>query len=134
VIKIDDSDPEFYEFTFEVIVGDHAGRTIRMRNYLSKESLWALRRTIEALGFKVPDSAFKLDLDTLLNRKCVITCKMKPSKDGSTEYLNIVGMAPASTWVGNAWIHARPRTSAVMKKDKGRGAIGIPDVSETPGA
>lgn len=101
VTKVDDSDPDYYEFVFEVIAGDHAGQTIKMRNYLSKESLWALRRTLEALGFKVPESAFRIDLDALVGRKCVVVCKLKADrKDPTKEYNNIVGMALASTWDG----------------------------------
>lgn len=104
VVRVDDSDPDYYEFTFEVIAGEHAGETIRMRNYLRKESLWALRRTLEALGFKVPDSAFRIDLDALVNRKCVIVCQLKKASPTSHNpdavYNNVVGLEPASRWDG----------------------------------
>ncbi len=136
VKSVDNSDPEYYKWVFEVIAGPCAGQTIQMRNYLNKESLWALRRTLECLGVKVPNSAFRIDLDALVGRKLVIVCDYKTDRrDPSKKYLNVVDMALASTWEGEQ-PKADPAkdTTQFIDGDEEEDEEEVPDVLKGPQA
>lgn len=54
--------------TFEFASGpkDIRGRKIQDRHWLTAESLWTLRNMLEAMGYNVPSSNMKLDVDKML--------------------------------------------------------------------
>ena len=92
-------DPDYYQWIFEVVAGPYAGQTIQHRNWLRTEALWALRRTLEALGVKLPDSAFRIDLDKLIGRRLVIVVALRKASNGK-EYYNVINVKKASEWQG----------------------------------
>lgn len=52
-------------FTLEILDGEFANRRVYLNNSLQPHALFGFRKTLEALGVKVPTSAMQIDLKKL---------------------------------------------------------------------
>lgn len=52
-------------FTLEILDGEYAGRRLFLNNSLQPHALFGFRKTLEALGVKVPTSSMQVDLKKL---------------------------------------------------------------------
>lgn len=57
---------QYVQFTLTIIDGKHEGKNLRHMNSLQPHALFALRNTLEALNYPIPDGAFDLDLKSLV--------------------------------------------------------------------
>lgn len=53
-------------FTLEILDGEFAGRRLYLNNSLQPHALFGFRKTLEALGVKVPTSSMQVDLKKLI--------------------------------------------------------------------
>lgn len=60
-------------FEFVFLDGKYKGKRMFHRCNLLPQSLWVFRNTLEAMGVKVPDKRFKVDLKPLVGKKLAIT-------------------------------------------------------------
>lgn len=63
---------------YKFVEGKHKGKLIKDRIVLvgnedKKDTLWKLTQVLEALGKKIPDSAFKLNIDNLIGGEVAVT-------------------------------------------------------------
>ena len=60
-----DGDSQYIRFGLSIIDGTHTGKNLRHTNSLKPNALFALRNTLEALGYPIPAGSFDLDLDEI---------------------------------------------------------------------
>lgn len=56
---------QYLRFALTITEGKHAGKSLRHQNSLQPNALFALRNTLEALNYPIPDGAFDLDLPAM---------------------------------------------------------------------
>lgn len=71
--KGEESGKPYLEWMLELLEGPGKGKKIRHTTSLQPHALWNLRATLEALGFKVPDSAMEIDLKALIGLQMMVT-------------------------------------------------------------
>jgi len=63
---------QYLKFSLAITEGKHAGKTLRHTNSLQPQALFALRNTLEALGFPIPSGAFELDLEAMVGLEMAV--------------------------------------------------------------
>lgn len=97
VEKRDGANYPLYAWTLEVVSGPHAGKTITYKTTLAPQALFILRNFLEALGIPIPQSAFRIPLEKLMGRRCIIVCEEVPRKDDPTEtYISVKKVKPVT--------------------------------------
>lgn len=66
-------DESMLVLTYTIVDGKYKGKSIVDRIVLRESVFWKLRQVLEALGKKVPNKAFKVDIDKLVGGEVAIT-------------------------------------------------------------
>lgn len=75
-----DSGEPYLSWELEIIEGKHKGAKLYHITSLQKQALFNLRRTLEACGMEIPDSAMDLDLDELTDLTLGVTTEQEEYK------------------------------------------------------
>lgn len=71
VQEVSNNDNDMITWTFEGTKGKAKGKTFKMWTALVPEALWKLHSVLTALEVDIPESAFELDLDDMVDLECM---------------------------------------------------------------
>lgn len=85
------------EWQFTVTDGEFKGRRIWLNNTLTKEALWAYKRTLLAIGFTEEqlEGDVEIEADEVVDLECVLKTDQE-EYNGKTQ-TRVVGLYPAGT-------------------------------------
>lgn len=71
VQEVSNNDNDMITWKFEGTKGKAKGKTFKLWTTLTAESLWKLHSVLTALEVDIPESAFELDLDDMVDLECM---------------------------------------------------------------
>jgi hypothetical protein len=118
VAKMSAANQPMVVFTFEILNGEFMGRRLYLNNSLQPHALFGFRKSLEALGVKVPTSSMQVDLKKLAGAQ--MNVEVDHEEYNGTIKAKVVDQAPIhydESPEGAAEVDGAPTPAAVDPQD-----------------